>query len=465
MKPTAINEFLLQKYHIQLPYQRIYRARRIIQEINEGSYSKFYARLPAYDGLVLEKNLGSKFIIEYESRQEHELDTVDPVFLRVFICFCACARDFLKGCTPFLGIDGCHLKGRYDGVLLSAISVDGNKGLFPVAYTVVEVECKESWLFFLNHLHDVIDPEDTKRLLNFMSDKQKGLADVEFEINAIKSMDTTIYEWLIKDPKKLWARHAFDVGPKSEYITNNMTYSFNQWISAIRTKPILTLIDALRLKLMDRMYHKFHKGQSFYGTITPMVRKKLIKIQETSRDCISHGGADDEFEVIELGGRREMFHPLDDLADLREDGPIYGVVQSPRLRRIQGRPQKSRRKDPDEALNGESSQRSTSLRCSKCNMVSHNKRKCKRPPMKDKRASSSQTVGVKVALNSIYSSLVFSCLLAAAIVGIALNRTVLILNSDVKDLELLGLNPDFTLLIMLLFALHLETGTLGCQNV
>ncbi|XP_043717980.1 uncharacterized protein LOC122665917 [Telopea speciosissima] len=173
MKPSAINEFLLQKYHIQLPYQRLYRACRIAQEINEGSY----ARLPAYGGLVLEKNPGSKFIIEYESRQEHELDTVNPVFLRVFICFRACARRFLKGCRPFIGLDGCHLKGSYGGVLLSAISVDGNKGLFPIAYAVVEVECKESWLFFLNLLHDIIDPDDANRMLTFMSDKQKGLGD------------------------------------------------------------------------------------------------------------------------------------------------------------------------------------------------------------------------------------------------------------------------------------------------
>ncbi|XP_043700398.1 uncharacterized protein LOC122651138 [Telopea speciosissima] len=228
--------------------------------------------------------------------------------------------------------------------------MDENKGLFPIAYVVVEVECKESWLFFLNLLHDIIDPDDANRMLTFMSDKQKGLADAiasvfpnayirccsshlyqnfkkkypgdafrkhfwtassvctvnQFEsaMSDIRTMDNTAYEWLMKDPESMWARHAFDTGAKSDHITNNMLESFNQWVSTIRTKPILTLIDTLRLKIMDRMYHKFQKGQSFQGTLTPMVRKKKIKIQEASKDCISHGGADDEFEVIELTGRR-----------------------------------------------------------------------------------------------------------------------------------------------------------------
>lgn len=38
----------------------------------------------------------------------------------------------------------CHLKDPFGGILLCIVSIDGNKGLFPVAYAVVEVECKDS---------------------------------------------------------------------------------------------------------------------------------------------------------------------------------------------------------------------------------------------------------------------------------------------------------------------------------
>ncbi|TXG56945.1 hypothetical protein EZV62_018258 [Acer yangbiense] len=35
-------------------------------------------------------------------------------------------KGFLEGCRPFLGLDGCHLKGPYEGILLSTIALDAN---------------------------------------------------------------------------------------------------------------------------------------------------------------------------------------------------------------------------------------------------------------------------------------------------------------------------------------------------
>lgn len=45
----------------------------------------------------------------------------------------------MKGCRPWFGIDGCHLKGLYGGILLSILSLDAKKGMFPIAIVVVEV--------------------------------------------------------------------------------------------------------------------------------------------------------------------------------------------------------------------------------------------------------------------------------------------------------------------------------------
>lgn len=51
-------------------------------------------------------------------------------------------KGFIDGCRPFIGMDGCHLMGPYGGVLISAVALDGNNGLFPLALAVVEGECK-----------------------------------------------------------------------------------------------------------------------------------------------------------------------------------------------------------------------------------------------------------------------------------------------------------------------------------
>ncbi|KAK2644134.1 hypothetical protein Ddye_019329 [Dipteronia dyeriana] len=74
----------------------------------------------------------------------------------------------------FIGIDGCHLKGPYGGVILSAVALDANSGLYPLAYCICEGETLLSWSWFLRQLCCFLKyPED--RLICFMSDRQKGV--------------------------------------------------------------------------------------------------------------------------------------------------------------------------------------------------------------------------------------------------------------------------------------------------
>ena len=72
--------------------------------------------------------------------------------------------------------DGCHLRGKYGGVVLSAVTTDGDCGIFPVAYAVVETENKEAWAFFLTCLENFIGPWDNQKPWHFMGDRQKVIA-------------------------------------------------------------------------------------------------------------------------------------------------------------------------------------------------------------------------------------------------------------------------------------------------
>ncbi|KAK2654283.1 hypothetical protein Ddye_014139 [Dipteronia dyeriana] len=80
------------------------------------------------------------------------LQTDTNIFQRIFVCFEAQKRGFLEGCKPFIGIDGCHLKGPYGGVILSAVALDANSGLYPLAYCICEGETLLSWSWFLRQL-------------------------------------------------------------------------------------------------------------------------------------------------------------------------------------------------------------------------------------------------------------------------------------------------------------------------
>ena len=55
----------------------------------------------------------------------------------------------LGGVQPLVGLDGCHLKGKFGGHILSTTARDENDNIFPVILGVVEQENKVSWVWFL----------------------------------------------------------------------------------------------------------------------------------------------------------------------------------------------------------------------------------------------------------------------------------------------------------------------------
>jgi len=63
----------------------------------------------------------------------------------IYVCFNAWNRVFVNRCRPLIELDGCFLKGRYGGQLLSAIGKYGNNKMIPITFVIVEVETKETW--------------------------------------------------------------------------------------------------------------------------------------------------------------------------------------------------------------------------------------------------------------------------------------------------------------------------------
>ena len=96
----------------------------------------------------------------------------EPIFQRIYICLHACKEGFKAGCRPLVGLDGCHVKGPHPGQVLSAVGIDGNNQMFPIAYAVVESECKDSWSWFINLLMKDLTIVNTHGW-TFITDKQK----------------------------------------------------------------------------------------------------------------------------------------------------------------------------------------------------------------------------------------------------------------------------------------------------
>ena len=68
------------------------------------------------------------------------------------MCLVACRTGFLEECRPIISLDACHLRGFLKEQLLVAVGIDGNDGMYPIAFVVREGETKDSWSWFLELL-------------------------------------------------------------------------------------------------------------------------------------------------------------------------------------------------------------------------------------------------------------------------------------------------------------------------
>ncbi|KAL0367435.1 UNVERIFIED_CONTAM: hypothetical protein Sradi_3633600 [Sesamum radiatum] len=378
----------------------------------------------------------------------------------------------MAGCNPFIGFDGCHLKGPFGGVLLAAIGLDGNKGLFPIAFAIAETECKESWMFFFENLSNMLEGFCHDRPWTFMSDRQKTINEVvphaihrrcvrhiyanfrhqfvgaalkkyfckaarsydivgfNFAMYKVKELKPATYDWLMKIPAEQWSRHAFDPRLKNDHVTNNISESFNHWVGELRGKPVLTLLDGLRAKLMSHLQNRREKALKWSNSLVPNVVKVLNDARDESRNCKLLVAGQFEFEVQDgsvhyvvnlahrtcdcrvwdirgipcrhaalgityrrdnlenftdnmftkeryMGAYSYIIHPIPDLSFWPQDVDVNPTNLKPPInKRLPRRPKKSRRKEPGETA---VVKRSNLIRCKKCNGLGHNSRTCTGP--------------------------------------------------------------------------------------
>ena len=128
----VIGDLLRENYKVSVDIHKLYRAKhRALKELAK-EHAKCFGKLRRYAYVLNETNPGAAVHICTQDLQ--------PTFQRIFLSFQPQKVGFLEGCRPFIGVDGCHLKGPFGGVLLSTVSLDGNSGLFPLAVCICEKE-------------------------------------------------------------------------------------------------------------------------------------------------------------------------------------------------------------------------------------------------------------------------------------------------------------------------------------
>uniref|UniRef100_A0A5B6YXA9 SWIM-type domain-containing protein n=1 Tax=Davidia involucrata TaxID=16924 RepID=A0A5B6YXA9_DAVIN len=338
-KPKDIVNDIKQEYGIQLNYFQAWRGKEIAKEQLQGSYKEAYSQLPFFCEKIMETNPGS--LATFTTKD-------DSSFHRLFVSFHASLYGFQQGCRPLIFLDSIPLKSKYQGTLLAATAADGDDGVFPVAFAVVDAETDDNWRWFLLQLKSALS---TPRGITFVADREKGLRESIGDIfrnegtyhgyclrylteelirnlkgqfshevkrlmvedfyaaayaarpesfqrclESIKSISLEAYNWVMQSEPVHWA-NAFFQGARYNHMTSNFGELFYSWVSDAHELPITQMVDAIRGKIMELIYTRRADSNQWLTRLTPSMEEKLEKESLKVRSLQVLISAGNRFEV------------------------------------------------------------------------------------------------------------------------------------------------------------------------
>ncbi|KAJ7976276.1 Transposase, mutator type [Quillaja saponaria] len=257
----------------------------------------------------------------------------------------------------------------------------------------------------------------------------------------LKACNDKAWKWLSNIPPRLWSKAAFRSFPKNDVLVNNICEVFNSKFVKFRSKPIITMVDEIRVYIMGKMTESREKMSRYEGPICPKAQDRLEKAKLESRFWVPTWVGDPNCSMFEVCCKPEKY-----VVDLSEHTcscrawdstgipckhaiaaigynnlapesfvhqyfskeifertyepfihPVNGQnlwpktdndpIEPPILSRPPGRPKKNRNKGEEEepAINPYKLKRKYGvIKCHKCGGTGHNSRYCKGLPINSK---------------------------------------------------------------------------------
>ncbi|MBA0747688.1 hypothetical protein Gogos_004581, partial [Gossypium gossypioides] len=183
------------------------------------------------------------------------------------------------GCRPLIRLDGCFLKGSFKNEFLTAVGIHANNQMFPIAWVVVEVECTDSWAWFLSLLSTDLGLE-YKFGYTIISDQQKIVKCTTERVwedlcSTLEKKNKDAYDNLMKKSPKMWTRAFLWTTCKTNIVDNNLCEAFNSIIVEARFKSIIRMLEDIRTKMMTRIVQKRKLCNRWKQNYGPLVKAKF----------------------------------------------------------------------------------------------------------------------------------------------------------------------------------------------
>ncbi|KAG5524298.1 hypothetical protein RHGRI_031088 [Rhododendron griersonianum] len=337
-RPVDVLDDMKRLYGLSISYKRAWTGVEKSKAEVFGDYSTSFDELRWWVEAARCSNPDSVFDIEFDPQTKR--------FVRMFVAFRASIYGF-NHCRPMLFLDGTFLKARHKGCLLAASAKDGNKGLFPICFAIVDAETNVSWSWFLGKLRDILSNE---RDIVFFSDRNDGICsgianifprsphsyclyhlkmNLRHALSGLKggfkehlvslfsmcahAPNEKMFDDLIADlksqgkgrvitflsrlPKEHWAC-AFFPGKRYGEMCSNLAECFNNWIQEERHLPVTQLVDRIRVKMMENIAKRSQVAAKWNFFICPNMNKELENSFHVSKSWNVKRSTTDVFEVL-----------------------------------------------------------------------------------------------------------------------------------------------------------------------
>ena len=102
----------------------------------------------------------------------------------------------------------------------------------------------------------------------------------KWHMKKINDVAPDAMEYLERDHNRIWYRSGFSEASKCDYLTNNVSESFNAQIRHLKGLLLHELVDGLRELFMEKRYLRKQIGRQMEDGILPNVLKELNTISK-----------------------------------------------------------------------------------------------------------------------------------------------------------------------------------------
>ncbi|XP_070028698.1 uncharacterized protein [Nicotiana sylvestris] len=209
---------------------------------------------------------------------------------------------------------------------------------------------------------------------------------------------------LLNYPPVTWYRSYFDTQCNNPMVDNNFTESFNSWILEARHKPIVKMLEDIRVKVMNQLKDRAEEVNSWRGEYSPYAMELYNDYRDMASKCKENFNEERGFEISEGENRVFLYKKQDptlgihwwyskqawQLVYQHKLQPVRGerfwkverhqAMDPPPLAKMVGKPKMKRSREKDEARKRQgqwsTSRKGLQMTCSFCGKPNHNKRSC-----------------------------------------------------------------------------------------